>query len=333
MPETTLPRFFVFVFLCILIGGIAGAVESLAETKKDEFALVTVSVATMREKPSYAAEMATQCLLGMPLRIVERQKNWICIDTPEAYRCWVQRESVVVMSREELDRWIAAPKLIFLDSYGFCFSEPDAKSPKVADLAAGCVFRHEGDEGDYHKIRFPDGRTAFVRKESCEDFEQWAEKTRPTGESLVETAREFMGVPYLWGGTSSKMLDCSGLTKLCFFLNGVIIPRNASQQAKVGQPIDISNGFDRLEKGDLIFFGTKNGNETKITHVGLYVENGDFIHEAGRVRFGSLNPESRWFDKNLAERQVHASRLHIRIGTEKISSIKEHPFYQIDNRK
>lgn len=326
------------LFAVVCLHGMFGAVASLSaesptEENKDVFALTTVSVANMREKPAYSAEMATQSLLGMPMRIVERQKSWICVITPEAYRCWVHQESVVVMSREELDRWIDAPKLIFLDSYGFCFAEPNEKSPKVADLVSGCVFQHTDDAGDYHQIRFPDDRTAFVRKTSCEAFEHWAVKTRPTGASLVETAKEFMGVPYLWGGTSSKMLDCSGLTKLCFFLNGVIIPRNASHQAKVGQSVDISNGFDRLEKGDLIFFGTKREGETKITHVGIHIENGDFIHEAGRVRFGSLNPDSDLFDQALASRLVHASRLHDSIDGKKIVPIAEHPFYQLDGQK
>lgn len=315
--------------------------EDSTEAASDEYALVSVSVANLRGKPAYTAEMSTQVLLGTPLPIAERRKNWLLIETPEEYRCWVNREAVSVLNREEFNRWLAAPKILFLEQYGSCYEKPDSRSPKVADLVAGCIVRRTGSEGDYHEIRFPDGRPAFVRKEACRDWSEWLEQAEPSGERLVDTAKDFLGVPYLWGGTSPKMLDCSGLTKLCFFLNGVVIPRNSSQQAKVGEPVDITDGYARLEKGDLIFFGSvsdgsvgdgsvgEEGTSRKITHVGLYIENGDFIHEAGRVRFGSLNPKSRYYEKNLAARLVWATRLHHVPSQPGIKRVKDHPLYKI----
>ncbi len=95
-------------------------------------------------------------------------------------------------------------------------------------------------------------------------------------EELVRTARSFLGVPYLWGGTSSEAgFDCSGLTMTVYQLNGLDLPRTSREQYVTGAPVDRSS----LEKGDLIFFATKGD---KVSHVGIYAGDGLIIHAPGR---------------------------------------------------
>jgi len=90
---------------------------------------------------------------------------------------------------------------------------------------------------------------------------------------LVKTARRFIGVPYRWGGTDADDgFDCSGLTLVCYRLNGLNLPRVSRSQFQAGRQIDKS----QLQKGDLVFFATHGGN--RITHVGLYIGDGKFIH-------------------------------------------------------
>jgi len=105
--------------------------------------------------------------------------------------------------------------------------------------------------------------------------------------ALAKTAREFIGVPYLWGGTSSESgFDCSGLTMTVYQLNGLNLPRHSATQYDAGNPVDKQN----LQKGDLIFF-TTNGNG-KVSHVGIYIGNGRFIHAPSRgknIRIDSLS--------------------------------------------
>jgi len=91
--------------------------------------------------------------------------------------------------------------------------------------------------------------------------------------SIVKTAENFIGVPYLWGGSSSKKgFDCSGLTMTVYRLNGLNLPRSSIKQWKVGKPVLRS----QLIKGDLVFFATTGWK--KISHVGIYTGNNKFIH-------------------------------------------------------
>ncbi len=96
-------------------------------------------------------------------------------------------------------------------------------------------------------------------------------------ESIVQTARRFIGIPYRWGGASAgDGFDCSGLAMTVYRLNGMQLPRNAYSQYRAGTPI----GWDTLAPGDLVFFAT--GRSSRISHVGIYAGQGRFIHAPGR---------------------------------------------------
>jgi len=90
--------------------------------------------------------------------------------------------------------------------------------------------------------------------------------------SLVDTARGYLGVPYLFGGTTERGFDCSGLTSAVYQLNGLHLPRSSQAQFEAGSPVEL----DRARAGDLVFFATSGG--SRVSHVGLYLGQGDFLH-------------------------------------------------------
>jgi len=103
--------------------------------------------------------------------------------------------------------------------------------------------------------------------------QKWALKANPMAEDIIATALQFVGFPYMWAGTSIKAMDCSGLVKTVLYLNGVITLRDASQQARMGEQVDMSDGWKNLQMADLLFFGRKATKERpeSITHVGIYI--------------------------------------------------------------
>jgi cell wall-associated NlpC family hydrolase len=135
-----------------------------------------------------------------------------------------------------------------------------------------------------------------------------------TREGVVQTALQFHGIPYLWGGTSSKNIDCSGLVANAYFLNGTQLPRDGDLQSLCGREVSTRYTADGLEPGDLLFFGRKatEDQEEDITHVALYIGNGEFIHSAGwreRVSINSLDPARDNYIERYPEIYIRTVRI------------------------
>lgn len=96
-------------------------------------------------------------------------------------------------------------------------------------------------------------------------------------DDIVDTAHDFIGLPYLWGSCElNAPLDCSGLVMAVYQLNGLNVPRTSAEQYDSGAPVDM----DELDKGDLVFFATSSSG--RVSHVGIYIGDGKFIHAPGR---------------------------------------------------
>jgi hypothetical protein len=115
-------------------------------------------------------------------------------------------------------------------------------------------------------------------------------------DKILRTADSFIGVPYRWGGESvEEGFDCSGFTMTVYRLNGLDLPRSSRSQWNAGMPVERA----MLQKGNLVFFHTSG--RGKISHVGIYVGNGQFIHAPGKgkkVRRSSL--KSRYYKTRYA---------------------------------
>lgn len=110
----------------------------------------------------------------------------------------------------------------------------------MSDVVAGNRLKWEGSKGHFYKVSYPDGRKAYISKSISQPETKWRASLKQDVESIIATAYSMMGVPYLWAGTSSKGVDCSGLVRTVLFMHDIIIPRDASQQAYVGEHIEIA---------------------------------------------------------------------------------------------
>lgn len=312
------------------------AVDSLRLLPDEEglegktYGIINLSVASLRVEPDYSSEMTTQALLGMPVRVLERD-GWYRIQTPDDYIAWVHRVSVLPVTRKELTAWNRAEKVVVTSHYAFVYSQPDRRSQTVSDVVAGNRLKLEGTEGDFYRVSYPDGRRGYVEKSVALPEREWRKNLKQDAASIIRTAHTLMGVPYLWAGTSSKGMDCSGFVRTVFFMHDIIIPRDASQQAYVGQHIDIAPDFSNLRPGDLVFFGRKATAERKerVVHVGIYIGGRRFIHSQGDVRISSFDPQDERFDAFNLERLLFATRVLPSINKEKgLNTTDKNPYYR-----
>jgi hypothetical protein len=275
--------------------------------------LVNNSVIHLRAAPSSKTEMVTQALMGSPVRILTEREGKILIQIPSGYLGWVNIPEVAPLDTEQLLRYREADKLIVTAQYGTVYSEPDERSLAVSDVVVGCILEHVSENREFQQVRYPDGRIGWIRKEICVPAAEIFFKT-PTREGLVQTALEFHGIPYLWGGTSSKAIDCSGLITNIYFMNGIQLPRDADQQTHVGREVSTNYTSEGLEPGDLLFFGRKatEEKEESVTHVAMYMGEGEFIHSAGykeRVSINSLDPLQENFIESYPDIFIRTVRI------------------------
>lgn len=283
-----------------------------ASVGPDTLGVVSISVANIRSQPKHSAELATQATMGTPLRILKKEGEWHLVQTPDKYISWMQG-SFQLMDKEAYDRWQKANKLIFKEMYGFAYQD-ESRMQTVSDLVAGDVMELLGENNSTFWVKLPDGREAYVLKEEAEPFDVWVAQAEATEETLVNTALKMTGIPYLWGGTSTKAADCSGFTKTVYFMNGKVLPRDASQQVHAGELVDDRKNFNKLRPGDLLFFGKPATDSTKerVTHVGMWIGNNEFIHAPGLeayVRISSVDPEAENYDAFNVSRYLRAKRM------------------------
>ena len=255
--------------------------------------------------------MVSQAVMGTPVKILKKKGGWLLIQTPDSYIGWTTSSSVQELNEQEIAKWKQSERVIFLRKSGDIIINPN-NNKVVSDIVAGAVVEVKSDKGNFYEIALPDGRTGMLKKDDVADFKSWSEKIIPEAVRLIPFAESLLGSPYLWGGTSTKGIDCSGFVKTLYFINGIILARDASLQYLYGKPVACSKSLDSLLPGDLIFFGHFNKGEKRITHVGMYIGNTEVIHSSGMVRINSLDSTRANFSKYLKDGMMGARRI---IGT------------------
>lgn len=292
------------------------------------WAIGTLSVANMRTGPDHAAEMVTQVLMGMPLKVLAKKDGWYQIQSPDEYIGWVDELGIALKTEAEMTTWKQSKRFVFNEMTGYALSAPEKKAPPVSDLVLDDIFELVSEAKGFLQVRFPDGRTAFVKKRDCISYQEWTSRTVDL-QSILSVANQLLGVPYMWGGTSCKAVDCSGFTKTAYYSQAIILARDASQQARYGEHPDFNN-HNNLRPGDLLFFGRT---AQRITHVGLYLGNEDYINASGFVRINSIDPNDPKFKPNDPKSLVSASRILNSLNTDGIIQVKNHPWYSIINQQ
>jgi hypothetical protein len=277
-----------------------------------QFAVAKNSVINIRSEPKHSAELGTQGLLGMSLKVLDQKGDFYRIQTPDMYISWVDRGGIQLLNKAKMDTWNQAKKVLFTKNFGYVFADKKDAATIISDVTLGGILEYISEDDTFYEVKYPDNRTGFIKKEEAVIYDSWLENVVSSKENIEVVAKNFEGFPYLWGGTSSKGMDCSGFTKMVYLLNGLVIPRDASQQINAGKTVDAPLKFEGLEKGDLLFFGTKATSETKqrVVHVAIWLGNDkmEFIHSSGNVHLSSMDASQPNYDEFNKNRYLGSKR-------------------------
>lgn len=280
--------------------------------------IVRVSVANVKSKPSHPSEMATQAVMGWTVSVLKKQSGWYYVHTePDRYLGWIEELQLTLVAADAARAWTQAPRVVVTAPVAHVRERPATDATPVTDVVMGSLVRRLGEQDGWLQVELPDGRAGYLRAEHGEDYGRWKASLRPTPDNLEKTAQMFMGVPYLWGGTSSKGFDCSGFAKTALRMSGIELPRDTDQQAREGSAVSIDETLSQVRKGDLLFFGARATADRpeRISHVGIFVGNGEFLHASGLVRRNSLLPSSPIYSESLRQRLLRVRRVLPQPGT------------------
>lgn len=325
----------------ILVFALAFILSLPAFSQEKRWAVVELSSIYMRQQPDYESALETQELMGTIVEITGEKGYWREIVSPQPYKAWATEKGLVEMSEEQIKAYKAAPKVLFTELYGHLYLEPSISSTTICDLVGGDILRLVGPKGRWTEVLLPSGKTGWIKSAYLKKHTEFVSIAKGEGnadsisdkkmEEIIAEAEKLLGVPYLWGGMTAKGVDCSGFVRISYLMNGIQLPRNASQQIFCGDkvPMDIDTRFwdeqerespdfagemqkriTNLKRGDLVFFGTPaiGDKKQRVTHVGIYIGGNHIIHSSHMVRINSLLPTDADYYEN-SHRLLGAIRL------------------------
>jgi cell wall-associated NlpC family hydrolase len=252
-------------------------VRVLRQAKPRLMAVATNLTGWQRE-PSWLAEQQSQVLNGTPVEILEEGERWSFGRLEDGYLGYVYTGYLgSAVGAAEPTHIISAP-------IAHLRREPDAAAPLVGRAFAGTRVAAAGRAGGWMEVTLVGGLCGYVPasdlRAPANEFDRDATRAR-----LIADAHRYMGVPYLWGGTSAHGIDCSGFAQLMHKLAGITIPRDADSQFYAGPAVE-----PPYAAGDLLYFGAKNGHRS-VTHVGISLgpdrdKDGMVMIHSGRARNG-----------------------------------------------
>lgn len=306
----------------VAISSATAASRTALGDSSERWGLVDISVACIRTAPAHSSELATQALCGTPLRVDADSGEWRKVTLPDGYEGFVNSSSIVELTPEQFSAWRKSQRLI-VTAPGQITVVADTLAEgarnAVSDLIGGCIVEALGRGDSWQEIAMPNGRRGFIPADASDNLLAVSHRGF-SAEKVLSTAYAMTGTPYLWGGTSAKSPDCSGLVKCCWLACGIIVPRDASQQALVGNEVDPDDSAS-WQLADLLFFTNAAG---RVTHVAIYDTDGIFVHSSGRVRRSHVDPDHKDYD---GRSPVIVRRYADAVGQPGIISVHNHPWY------
>lgn len=257
-----------------------------------QLGVATGNVVPLRSKPDSDSEQVSQALIGQSIVVEAGQRGWLFVQTWDNYRGWIADRDVRILEDQSQPYASSGNVAVVRELIVDVFDRGSERAGIITKATISSELEVVEDRGAWVEVVLPDGRSGFIRKHHAKllnkdlAYTMWLPDTR----KLVETAQRFVGVPYLWGGTSPFGIDCSGFVQLVHRVHYVTLLRDAQLQATDPRAFVVNKSDIRA--GDLVFFAKAQGNTKSqggrqknqdagpksITHVGLAISSRRFIH-------------------------------------------------------
>ncbi len=232
--------------------------------------VVVRPVANMYSRPSREADVVSQAIYGTNVGWLDEASGWVRIRTPDDYTGWAETPSLQRALRPyAVSGRVAEVTALFANLY----HEPSVtrRPPLLTvpfETRLEVLSEPAQEDRRWIEVRLPDDRSAWVQRGDLT-----FENKKLSIDEMIALGKRFLGLPYLWGGTSSFGYDCSGFTQMLWRRRGVLLPRDTGPQARWEGVAPVEK--NALRPGDLLFFGQP---PERITHTGLYIGSGEFLH-------------------------------------------------------
>ncbi len=256
----------------VVLGAIFCAGQTTAEIKH---AVVIVPVANMFSAPDDDVDVVSQAIIGSDVTLLEETAGWAKVRTADEYMGWMRLAGLRRLAAGETPYASQGRVARVTNLSANLYRDRDVtkRAPLITvpfeTRLEAVVSASDAENERWLQVKLPDARTAWVQRGDV------TLDAKPMSiEETIALAKRFLGVTYYWGGTSSFGFDCSGFTQMLVRMRGVIMPRDADLQAAWTGVAAVKR--EDLKPGDLLFFGRS---EKNITHTGMYIGNGEFIHD------------------------------------------------------
>ncbi|MDN4073925.1 C40 family peptidase [Fictibacillus terranigra] len=233
---------------------------------------------TYQDKLWLVGPLETQALYGNKVTITDEQGDWVKVavdgqPTPRleaGYPGWMPKSQLVYNKKYAKEE--NKPFALIKSPTAWLYKEKSLKH-QTLELSYNTRLPVHKISGSSVSVLTPEGKTRYINRKDVQVYLSEKSIPVPTGEDLVNEGKKFLGLPYLWAGTSGFGFDCSGFTHTLYKAAGITIPRDSGPQSKSGVPV----AKEDLKKGDLLFFAYNSG-KGSVHHVGMYAGDGMMIH-------------------------------------------------------
>ncbi|NGX42477.1 MAG: Gamma-D-glutamyl-L-lysine endopeptidase [Chlamydiae bacterium] len=263
------------------------------------------SVVDIHAAPNPMSEIVSQAIYGSEISILREKETWKCIQTADGYQGWIKGEEMITKnSPYPSTQNIAQVEALWTH---VCWVDDTTPHPPAVTLPFEAKVEIPDDFKDFHRhwipIRLVDGKSAWVQSGDLRVDPKFF-----TIDEMVEFSKRFLGIPYKWGGNSSFGFDCSSFVQMLYRQVGISLPRDSVDQTNVSFAKQVPE--EEFLRGDLLFMGS---HPPQISHVGMYLGNGKFIHSVTTNKSGPHviqicdfhDPE--WQEKYITARRYNLS--------------------------